>query len=338
MTLPLLVLPRWNPRFVVTAPMSADAEAVLHFYNPPGALAKAGVSAARKVMKGPHRDTLNLIAIPADADTSAAAAFAAEALSELLGKNGWCLFGWTGSPGHERKLTFCGYDSAASTPLAFAKINAVGAIRARRLIQREAKILDRLAESSLRDSSPRRLQLSESSQFVCLLSEPLPGNRLSSRSGIDQARVDFLKRLRTEETNGTFAGLILSGSSSDTTAAHGDFTPWNLRQSLTGRLSCFDWEFLARRALGWDICHHELQIAGYFERTPVWLAAPRLTTHIISILSAAYSFTESEAARHLGVYCAESLKTGEGRPSLSRRATALRRAVLTLATGARYDR
>jgi hypothetical protein len=172
----------------------------------------------------------------------------------------------------------------------FAKISA--SPLAHKLLEHEASFLSVLAANpAVCDSVPRLIASGKIDQRFVMLQAPVTGGAASLE--LSSAHRKFLSSLSCGEAKpaimtamvkglserlaavGSAAfGLaepighvqaLLSGCRVPTTAVHGDFTPWNIRQTRD-RLCCYDWEYgLADGLPLIDQTHHELQV-GYLLR------------------------------------------------------------------------
>jgi hypothetical protein len=172
----------------------------------------------------------------------------------------------------------------------FAKISA--SPLARKLLEHEASFLSLLASNAaVCNSVPRLIGSGNVDQRFVMLQAPVSGGAASL--GLTAAHQKFLSALGSGQpkpatATAMFTGLshrlaavgsvasglakplrdvqaLLCGCRIPITAVHGDFTPWNIRQTRD-RLCCYDWEYGCADGLPLiDQTHHELQV-GYLLR------------------------------------------------------------------------
>jgi hypothetical protein len=172
----------------------------------------------------------------------------------------------------------------------FAKISA--SPLARKLLEHEASFLSVLAaNNAVCDSVPRLIGSGNIDQRYVMVQAPVTGGAASL--DLTPAHHRFLSALSSGPTKPATATAMVSsfshrvaalGSSASklaepvrqvqaslvgclvpTTSVHGDFTPWNIRQTRD-QLCCYDWEYGCADGLPLiDQTHHELQV-GYLLR------------------------------------------------------------------------
>lgn len=110
-----------------------------------------------------------------------------------------------------------------------------------------------LADFSQATVQVMTLEASSLYKYLCrMLNKPI----LSIKASFESERpfiLDLREWFRAANANGSNKPWFFA-------AAHGDFTPWNMRL-LTGKISLFDWEyFLPSAPVGWDILYFIFQV------------------------------------------------------------------------------
>ncbi len=209
----------------------------------------------------------------------------------ILGKGPLAIALSLGTPGHYRKVTALVFDQQAM-PLAFAKVGCTpqagrlianersalatlgsmtmhGAIIPALLGHGTTGPASWLLQSALLTGSPSPLVLQKAHfDFLADIAKATMRRQPLHTTGIGDQLQSILKKPVLSIASGFEAGkpfitelirgLRASGieemeKSWPTSAAHGDFAPWNMRLA-EGRLAMFDWEyFLPEAPAGWDL-------------------------------------------------------------------------------------